>query len=690
MRRQQLFLILFMAVMAVLTVGCQKDEGTVTLVAEIQETMSGNGKVYIDGHTPCWHNGDEVYINNAVYPVTVASGAIAQIENVESAKDYQAIYPVSIVVESSKARNSSIEIILPSMQTYRLANGRQQVDVPMGAYLTKGNTLQFYNLCSIVRVTVHNQLGRALPLGRIELRAKKAKLSGSGTATVSRKATNIINMSSSAQNNVGLAFTSDCPATVEAQDTSSFDIVVPSFTTDDVTLTLYTSDGYMCEVVKESMAMARNFIAAVTLDVTALTEAPHAELISGPAFYDAIPKSDKAKSVVFEYNSPVTSGTLLSTPDSPVPIYGNLDGTTWRVSTRASQIHANPNCSNMFKSSWYFSTSHAGRERHIILLLKKIDFGNGFITSNVTDMSGMFISGHELKSLDLSNFNTSNVTDMSRMFAGCWGLTSLNLSNFNTSNVQDMSEMFDACCGLTSLDLPNFNTENVTDMSRMFAQCLLTSLNLSNFNTSKVTNMREMFNSCDKLTSLDLSNFNTENVTDMSGMFADCSSLTSLSISNFNTEKVVNMCSMFAGCSGLTSLNLSNFNTSNVQDMSSMFSVCIGLTSLDLSNFNTSNVTNMYAMFEVCRMSALDLSSFNTEKVTNMSEMFLWCEYLTSLNLAHFDMSNVSSKRGMCHDLSTSSGACTITCPTAVRTALENGTDLPTSGVTFTWVTSTP
>ena len=679
-----------MAVMAVLTVGCQKDEGSVTLVAEIQETMSGNGKVYIDGHTPCWHNGDEVYINNAVYPVTVASGAIAQIENVESAKDYQAIYPVSIVVESSKARNSSIDVSLPSMQTYRLANGRQQVNVPMGAYLTKGNTLQFYNLCSIVRVTVHNQLGRALPLGRIELRAKKAKLSGSGTATVSRKATNIINMSSSAQNNVGLAFTSDCPATVEAQDTSSFDIVVPSFTTDDVTLTLYTSDGYMCEVVKESMAMARNFIAAVTLDVTALTEAPHAELISGPAFYDAIPKSDKAKSVVFEYNSPVTSGTLLSTPDSPVPIYGNLDGTTWRVSTRASQIHANPNCSNMFKSSWYFSTSHAGRERHIILLLKKIDFGNGFITSNVTDMSGMFISGHELKSLDLSNFNTSNVTDMSRMFAGCWGLTSLNLSNFNTSNVQDMSEMFDACCGLTSLDLPNFNTENVTDMSRMFAQCLLTSLNLSNFNTSKVTNMREMFNSCDKLTSLDLSNFNTENVTDMSGMFADCSSLTSLSISNFNTEKVVNMCSMFAGCSGLTSLNLSNFNTSNVQDMSSMFSVCIGLTSLDLSNFNTSNVTNMYAMFEVCRMSALDLSSFNTEKVTNMSEMFLWCEYLTSLNLAHFDMSNVSSKRGMCHDLSTSSGACTITCPTAVRTALENGTDLPTSGVTFTWVTSTP
>ena len=601
-----------MALMAVLTVGCQKDEGTVTLLAKIQDTMGGNAKVYIDGRTPCWHDGDEVYINNAAYPVTAVSGVLAHIENVESAKAYHAIFPASIVDESSKSRNSSIAVVLPSMHTYWLVDGRQKVDMPMGAYLTGGNTLQFYNLCSIVRVTVHNLLDRVLPLGRIELRANKAALCGSATATVSRKSSDIANMSNNAQNTVGLAFTTDCPATVEAHGTSTFDIVVPPFSTDDVTLTLYTSDGYMCEMEKVNMALARNTIAAVTLDVTSLSEAPHAELISGPAFNDAIPKADKTKSVVFEYNSPVTSGTLLSTPDSPVPIYGNLDGTTWRVSTRASQIYANPNCSNMFKSSWYFYTTHAGRERHIILLLKKIDFGNGFITSNVTDMSGMFISSHELKSLDLSNFNTSNVTDMSRMFAGCWGLTSLNLSNFNTSNVQDMSEMFDACCGLTSLDLPNFNTENVTDMSRMFAQCLLTSLNLSNINTSKVTNMREMFNSCDKLTSLDLSNFNTENVTDMSWMFADCSSLTSLSISNFNTEKVVNMCSMFAGCSGLTSLNLSNFNTSNVQDMSSMFSVCIGLTSLDLSNFNTSNVTNMYAMFEVCRMSALSDMTFKS------------------------------------------------------------------------------
>ena len=67
--------------------------------------------------------------------------------------------------------------------------------------------------------------------------------------------------------------------------------------------------------------------------------------------------------------------------------------------------------------------------------------------------------------------------------------------------------------------------------------------------------------------------------------------------------------------------------------------------------------------------------------------MFWGCESMTNLNLSHFDMSGVSNKQCMCRNLSTESGACTITCPTAVRTALEHGTDLPTSGVVFTWVT---
>ena len=161
-----------------------------------------------------------------------------------------------------------------------------------------------------------------------------------------------------------------------------------------------------------------------------------ADLVNGQTFNFAIPR--KTREVVFEYNSSVASGKLLSTPDSPVPIYGNLDGTTWRVTTSASVINAHPDCSRMF---W----ARTRQEAHSSLLvepeLNKIDFGEGFSTWNVTDMHEMFANCFELYSLDLSNFYTKNVTNMSSMFSNCQDLYSLDLSHFNMSRVTDRRSM---------------------------------------------------------------------------------------------------------------------------------------------------------------------------------------------------------------------------------------------------------
>ena len=60
--------------------------------------------------------------------------------------------------------------------------------------------------------------------------------------------------------------------------------------------------------------------------------------------------------------------------------------------------------------------------------------------------------------------------------------------------------------------------------------------------------------------------------------------------------------------------------------MSSMFYNLYYLTSLDVSHFNTSNVTTMTQMFNACpKITTLDVSNFNTSNVTNMSQMF--CSY---------------------------------------------------------------
>ena len=204
--------------------------------------------------------------------------------------------------------------------------------------------------------------------------------------------------------------------------------------------------------------------------------------------------------------------------------------------------------------------------------LENIQFGEKFITKNVTTMGGMFSNDVELKTLDLSRFDTSNAANMEYMFSHVSKLTNLNLSSFNTSKVTNMSNMF----------------------SRMYS---LTSLNLSSFDTSKVTDMNHMFSEASKLISLDLSSFDTSNVTNMRDMFSYMHSLTSLNLSNFNTSQVVTMSYMFCYTLSLTSLNLSNFITSNVTDMSSMFYIMPNLTSLDLSNFDTSKVTNMARIF---------------------------------------------------------------------------------------------
>ena len=578
MKKQYLLPTLIMATFAMLAVGCQKEESTVTLGAKIQKPVSGNSKVYIDDHTPCWHNGDLVRINNVNYPIIGASGASARIENVVASNGYRAIFPANIC--PNIYNSPRINVTLPSTQTYRLVGGRQRVDVPMGAYITSGSTLQFYNLCSVVRVIVSNSLNTDISLRSITLTAETAGLSGDGTAYVYGESTDHIDMANSnnVNHDVGLVFTENCPATVDALGTRTFDIVVPAFTTDDVTIRIITTDGKYFELTKEDVFLDNNTITTATVNVTGLTTISAAKLVDGTTFNSAIPSTNYyLMRILFKYNSSVPSGvetTILSTSDSPIPIYGYLDGSDWIICTSASMIDANPDCSGMFASLY----SGTGRTVH------SIDFGSGF--------------------------NTSSVTNMENMFSRCWNLSSLDISLFNTSNVTNMVCMFFQCLNLTSLDL-------------------------SSFNTSNVTNMNCMFNYSSALTSIDLSSFNTTSVLSMTQMFDGCSSLTSLDVSHFNTSNVISMIKLFCNCSSLTSL---------------------------------------------------DLSGFNTSSVTMMSGMFWNCSSLTNLNISHFDMSNVTNKNNMCNGLSTTSGHCTITCPAPVQTELENGTDLPTSGVTFTWV----
>ena len=104
---------------------------------------------------------------------------------------YRAIYPASIVPEGSDILNNTVQVNLPSLQVYEGTNvdnqGYQKIRLPMGAYITSGNTLRFSNLCSVIKVRVNNESDTVTVdkvIKEIRIDADNTYLSGAGTATV--------------------------------------------------------------------------------------------------------------------------------------------------------------------------------------------------------------------------------------------------------------------------------------------------------------------------------------------------------------------------------------------------------------------------------------------------------------------------------------------------------------------------
>lgn len=163
--------------------------------------------------------------------------------------------------------------------------------------------------------------------------------------------------------------------------------------------------------------------------------------------------------------------------------------------------------------------------------LEELDL-TGFKTEAVTDMSEMF-QATAVYELDLSKFKTPALTNMKNMFAECASLETLTFGDdFDTSNVTDMSGLFMNMESISELDLSNFDTHSVIDMTSMF-ECAgitgeLETLDLSSFDTSNVTKMKSMFNTCINLSKIYVGQgWNTSSVTDSgSEMFLSCGSLT--------------------------------------------------------------------------------------------------------------------------------------------------------------------
>ncbi|MBQ6068210.1 MAG: BspA family leucine-rich repeat surface protein [Bacteroidales bacterium] len=589
---------------------CQKEEGRVLFIGTIEQpTVQGKTSVEIEPGTEDavvkWEPGDEIALydaNGTRYTLEAeptGNYTTANFLGFETVGEgpYAAIYPAELAVSGSPYDRTCT---LPEVQD------AASFKAPMHAY-SENNYLHFNILCGAIQLNLP-QVNKTIT--SVELNTPNNIIAGE----ISWRWSPFLGYLGINVGGEGHTVTLDCgEGGMDCSNGLTLYIYLPEGEYSAMTFTINADDG-SCAVksfvdADDPIVIKRSVYYPTTFN--SLNFILPAKLIAGTAFYSKIPS--RATSVVFEYRSTVCSGQTLSASDSPTPIYGNLNGTVWTVSTPADRIDAHSTSAMMFN----------GKSR-----LTRIDFGSGFNTANVKDMSMMFYGCSSLTSVDLSMFNTSNVsqngsTGMSGMFSNCSSLTSLDLSSFTNGTVMSVEGMFFGCSDLQSITFsPSFASTYEAYMSNMFYGCSsLTSIDLSHFNTANVGSLTGLFRSCSSLTSLNLSSFNTANVVSMDYKFFGCTDLATLTLSsNFTGQNVTNMRCMFSGCSSLTSIDLSHCYTPYLEWTENMFQGCNMLSSLNIAQLDMGEIEDFGAMmmFESAGSSSHHINITCTQATKNV------------------------------------------------------------------------
>ena len=170
-------LTLFFAILIV--TGCEKQEDNDGMVEIFTESLSGNGKVLVDGADATWMTGDEILLNGSPVMVVRHSNGRAYISSEGlNATTNRAVYPSSLNVSNWSTDNLSVEF--PKIYHYRTdASGKQILELPMAAYSTGNNPLHFKHLTGALYVTVTNTSSSPRLLQAVTVSSDKYMLNGS-------------------------------------------------------------------------------------------------------------------------------------------------------------------------------------------------------------------------------------------------------------------------------------------------------------------------------------------------------------------------------------------------------------------------------------------------------------------------------------------------------------------------------
>lgn len=255
------------AAMAIfIAVGCKKESEVVTLGASIANDnniakvhLSADNQPLWDSNDPVWVNGDNTRV---ISDISTSDGTYAKIKGVTSSTSYLAIYPA----EMATGNASHASIIIPASQTY----DANKIKFPMVAYSDNSNKhLFFYNLCSLLKVSVSNNItnGPTLSLKKISVRSSDNLLCGTMALTVSSST-----VTAGTPTNGGKEVELDLGSGVSvAPSTTSQDFyiaVAPFATENDITITVTTTDNKIFSRTRTISYLDINTIASARLNVT--------------------------------------------------------------------------------------------------------------------------------------------------------------------------------------------------------------------------------------------------------------------------------------------------------------------------------------------------------------------------------------------------------------------------------------
>jgi surface protein len=422
---------------------CQKEEGTKVLFSGSIEKATVDSKTSINiannTGTVKWESGDQVaiYDQGASYtleaiPTSDNTTADFTGDATPSGGPYYAIYPADIATGSAS-------ITLPAEQN---CTDGTHFTAPMYAYSTTSK-LMFKNLCGVLQL---NLPAMNKTIASIELTTPNNNICGDFAVDYNDGDPRL-----NCTANGGHKLTLNCGEQgMDCRQGLTFYIYLPADDYTEMTFAIEATDRSCClkhfEDADNPITIVRNTYYPTTL--SNLSFLPPAQMVDGAAFSRVMMARPDMTNLVFEYKStrPASPNGLLSS--GATPIYYTTEGTTMIVYTPAAWMDANPVCSYMF-----FGTN-----------VEHIDFGTGFNTANVTDMSYMFFNCQNLGSLNLSNFNLQSVTTMEGMFRLC-GVQTLNLSGATTSSsLINATSMFMDCTNLSgTLDLSGIELSKINN-----------------------------------------------------------------------------------------------------------------------------------------------------------------------------------------------------------------------------------